>query len=249
MQDLEIDVNEEINNSINNEVSNSLSDKILEAQKTFLESDIGKAVNSAIDIGLKAALPDLVENQIIDIKNTILEQGFSEGIKEVINSGIDFGKSALGIVTGNFENISQIQLAVKNGGILDGVSDLLDYAINLAKKKNLIDSSISSLIKKGKNSIISSISNNIEESLTNQLKAVEKLEKYCENWNEAYGNKDFSGMEKAYKNMENYLNKTVPLEKTINEARKIENLHNLIKNNGQNFDISEEEIKLSEKLN
>ena len=55
-------------------------------------------------------------------------------------------------------------------------------------------------------------------------------------------------MKKAYKNIENYLNKTIPLENTIKEARKIENMHNLIKNNGKNFDISPEEKILAEKL-
>lgn len=233
------------------EIKNNLEkidNKIIENQNEFLESYIGKAINSAIDIGLKAALPDLIENQIIDIKNTILEQGFSEGFKNVIDKSLEFGKSTLGIVTGEFENISQIQLAIKKGGILDNVSKLLDLSINLAKSKNLITSDIANLVKKGKNSIISSISDKIEESLTNQLKAVEKIEKYCENWNVSYGNQDFSEMEKAYKNIKINLEKIVPLENIINSARKIENIHNLIKNNGNNFNITEEEILLAQRL-
>ena len=232
------------------EIKNNLEkidNKIIENQNEFLESYIGKAINSAIDIGLKAALPDLIENQIIDIKNTILEQGFSEGFKNVIDKSLEFGKSTLGIVTGEFENISQIQLAIKKGGILDNVSKLLDLSINLAKSKNLITSDIANLVKKGKNSIISSISDKIEESLTNQLKAVEKIEKYCENWNVSYGNQDFSEMEKAYKNIKINLEKIVPLENIINSARKIENIHNLIKNNGNNFNITEE-ILLAQRL-
>lgn len=233
------------------EIKNNLEkidNKIIENQNEFLESYIGKAINSAIDIGLKAALPDLIENQIIDIKNTIVEQGFSEGFKNVIDKSLEFGKSTLGIVTGEFENISQIQLAIKKGGILDNVSKLLDLSINLAKSKNLITSDIANLVKKGKNSIISSISDKIEESLTNQLKAVEKIEKYCENWNVSYGNQDFSEMEKAYKNIKINLEKIVPLENIINSARKIENIHNLIKNNGNNFNITEEEILLAQRL-
>lgn len=233
------------------EIKNNLEkidNKIIENQNEFLESYIGKAINSAIDIGLKAALPDLIENQIIDIKNTILEQGFSEGFKNVIDKSLEFGKSTLGIVTGEFENISQIQLAIKKGGILDNVSKLLDLSINFAKSKNLITSDIANLVKKGKNSIISSISDKIEESLTNQLKAVEKIEKYCENWNVSYGNQDFSEMEKAYKNIKINLEKIVPLENIINSARKIENIHNLIKNNGNNFNITEEEILLAQRL-
>ncbi len=233
----------EINNNLNKKI-----DKEIEKQTKFLETDIGKAINSAIDIGLKLALPDLIENQIIDIKNTILDQGFSAGLNEVINKSLDVGKSALGIVTGEFENISQVQLAIKNGGILYNVSKLLDISINLAKSKNLITPEIATMIKKGKNSVISSISDKLEETLTNQLKAVEKIEKYCDIWNKSYGKQDFFEMEKAYKNIQSNLKKIVPFENIINTARKIENMHNLIKNNGRNFNITEEEKMLAEKL-
>ncbi len=236
----------EIENNI--EMKNSLGDKLKNLQENFIESDIGKAINSAIDIGLKAVLPDLIEDQVIDVKNAILENGFSEGIKEVIDSAINTGKSAIGIITGNFENVSQIQLAVKNGGILDKVSDLLDYTIDFAKEKNVIDKNISSLIKNGKNSIIKSVEENIEETLTNQIKAVEKVEKYCNNWNIGYASQDITAMNKAYKNIKNNLEKIVPIENIINKARTIENLHNLIKNNGNSFDLTKEEELLAEKL-
>ena len=229
-------------------IENSLKEKISDFQEKFLESDIGKAVNSAIDIGLKAVLPDLIEDQIIDIKNAILENGFKEGIKEVINSGINTGKSAIGIFTGEFENISQIQLAVKNGGIIDKFSELLDYVIELAEKKEIINNNISNLIKNGKNTIMESISNKIEDTLTNQLKSIEKIEKYCENWNLAYSIQDISGMEKAYNNIKNNLEKVIPLENTLNKARVIENLQNLIKSKNYDFNLTESELRLAEKL-
>lgn len=236
------------NIELNNEIENKYSINLYEKQKSFLESDLGKTINSALDIGLKAALPNLIEDQVIDIKNTILEQGFKEGLNQIINSGIEIGKSITGVVTGSFENISQVQLAVKNGGVLDSISKLLDITINLARSKNLINTSISKILKQSKNTIIGSISDKIEETLTEQLKSVEKLEKYCENWKEYYENRDFSRMEKAYKNIENYLNKIMPLENTINEARKIQNIHSLIKNNGKNFDITNNELELAQKL-
>lgn len=224
------------------------NNKLIELQQNFLQSNLGKTINSAIDIGLKALLPDIIEDQIIDVKNAILENGFSEGIKQVINSSINTGKSIMGIITGNFENISQIQLAVKKGGILDNISELLDYSIKLATNKNLINKATSYMLKNGKNTIINSISNNIEETLTRQLKAVEKLEQYCENWDIAYNKKDLELMEKCYKNIKNNLNKIVPLETVIDKSRKIENIQNLIKNNGNNFNISSLEMELAQKI-
>lgn len=236
----------EINNK--NEINQSLRNKIYESQQSFLQTSLGKAVNSAVDIGLKALLPDIIEDEIIDIKDCIMENGFKSGVEEIMKSGIDFGKSVSGIVTGNFETVEQIQMAVKNGGILDKTSELLDNIINIVKQKNLINNTTASLIKQGMNSIISSISNKIEETLTNQIKAVEKIEKYTNNWNTAYGIQDFDKMESAYKNIKNNLEKTVPLEKIISNARTIENIHNLIKNNGKNFNLSEEKIALAKRL-
>ena len=237
-------MNLEIENNLKTEINNEIKIK----QQNFLESDLGKVINAGIDIGLKSVLPDFVENQIIEIKDAIMESGFKEGLKQVINSAIDFGKSVSGIFTGKFENISQVQTAIKNGGIIDGVSELLDFSIKFAKEKGVINSTIATVLKEGKNTILNSVSNKIEDALTDQLKSVEKLESHCEKWNEHYKNQDFDKMENSIKNIKKYLDKIVPFENTINNARKIENLHTLIKNNGKRFELLEEEIKLAEKL-
>ena len=59
---------------------------------------------------------------------------FEEGIKTLVSSAIDLGKSVIGIFTGKFENVSQVQAVVKNGGILDSTSSLINNAIDEAKK-------------------------------------------------------------------------------------------------------------------
>ena len=236
----------ELNKKLENKNTQDID--LVEKQNSFLETSFGKIVNSALDIGLKAILPNLIENEVIEIKNTILESGLKSGLKSVIDAGLNLGKSAIGIFTGEFENISQIQTAVKNGGIIDGISNLLDYSIKFAKNKGLITVSTSNLLKQGKNTILNSISSKIEEELTEQLKAAEKLQEYCNKWQENYEKQNFSSMETNFKNIEKYLEKITPFENTIKQARKIENIHNLIKNNGKNFNISENEKILAEKL-
>lgn len=226
----------------------NLSDKLEEYQEKFLSSYLGKIVNNAIDIGLKSLLPDLIEDEIIDIKDSIIESGFKEGLKEAIETAINFGKSAIGIVTGNFENSTQIEIAVKKGGMIDSISDLLDKTVKSAQDKNMIDKSTANLIKDGKDTILANIESKVENTLKTQVKNIEKLETYCDKWNNAFERQDFSEMTKIFKNVEKYLNRTIPFENTIIEARKIENLQNLIKNNGGNFNISEEEKKLAQML-
>lgn len=231
---------------LENEINNNID--IKNEQKNFLDSALGKTINVGIDIGLRAILPDLIENQIIDIKNALFENGLKEGIKTAIDSAIDFGKSALGIFTGNFENMDQINIAIGNGGIIDSLSNLIDKISNKACTKGFIDSNINSIVKKGKNIILDNISNNIMKELEKQTYSVDKLEGYIKSWKENYENKNFDGMQKEYKKIKNQLNKVVPFENLIKEARDVENIHKLISNNGYNFDISDLEKEIIKKL-
>lgn len=232
-----------------NQINNINQELVTEKkQNNFLESALGKTINAAVDIGLRWVLPDLIEDEVIDIKDSLIKGGLKEGIDTTINKAINFGKSAMGIFTGNFESISQAQSAVKTGGIIDGISNVIDVALNKTTKSGLIDKNISSLIKNGKNVILDNVSKNIEETFTSQLEGIEKLAKYENNWKNYFKEKDFSGMEREYQKIKNKLNELMPLEKTIKEARTIENLHEIIKNNGQNFNLDENQIKLAQML-
>ena len=55
-------------------------------------------------------------------------------------------------------------------------------------------------------------------------------------------------MEKEYIKINKEINNLAPIEKMINEARTIQNLHNLIKNNGQDFNLTQEQIELAKKV-
>ena len=232
--------------ALENNLTNNITNE--NEQKSFLETTIGKAVNTGLDIGIRYLLPDLVEEQVIDIKDSFLKNGFKEGIQTAIDSAINLGKSALGIVTGNFENINQMQTAVKNGGIIDSVSNVLNSVINKVVDNGVISNSVGNVIKNGKNALINNITKNIESEFENQVNNIEKLERYTENWKEYYNNRDFDGMQKEYNKIKDQLENIAPIEKTIQAARTVENLHTLIKNNGKNFDLTTEELELAKML-
>lgn len=229
-------------------LENTLNNATLENQQKFLDTNLGKAINSGINIGLRVILPDLIEEQVIQVKDILMSQGLKEGLKTISDSVMDFGKSVTGVFTGKFENISQIETAIKNGGVIDTTSKVLNNAINLAQKNKLINSSTANILKKGKNVILDSVNNNIENMLTSQIKSIENLNKYTNNWEKAYEERNIENMKKEYKKMEKELEKIIPLENTINNARKIENIHNLIMNNGNNFNLSTEELEIAKKL-
>lgn len=234
----------ETNNKI--EIKNDLLNE--KDQKNFLETTLGKTINTAIDIGIRVILPDFIDDQVINIKNNLLKNGLKEGISKTIDDTIEIGKSTIGIVTGNFENINQMQTAVKTGGIIDGISTLLDSVINKVQSKGLIDYNIAKTIKDGKNIILNNVESNIEKTFTDQIKSSEYTNKYISNWKNYYEEKNFEGMDREYKKIKKELKNLIPIEKTINEARTIENIHTLIKNNGQNFDLQKEVFELAEKL-
>lgn len=235
-----LEKNEEM--SINNNLIND------NTQKRFLETTLGKTINTAIDIGIRAILPDFVENQIIDIKDNLLNYGLKEGISKTIDDAVDLGKSVIGIVTGNFENISQMQNAVKSGGLIDGISSLLDNVVDKVEKVGLINNTIAKTIKQGKNVILNNVENKIENAFSKQYEAIEKANKYINNWRGCFQDKNFVGMQKEYNKLEKQFQNIAPIEKTINDIKTIRVLHNVIKNNGQNFDLTQEQIDLAEKL-
>ena len=234
--------------ALNNQVNNNIDNNIVEEQERFLKTGLGKAVNTGFDIALRAVLPDLIEEQVINVKDVLMEEGLKEGFNTIVNSAVDLGKSAVGMFTGKFENTTQIENVVKKGGIIDLASEILDGAINLAKKKDLLDKSTASMLTKGKNIVLNSINDSVENMLTDQIKSVEKLETNIKNWREAYKEQDIKKMEKQYKKISNELSNIMPLENIIKEAREIENIHNLIKNNGNVFNLSDTQLELAKKL-
>ena len=236
--------NLEKNNNIN--LENNLINE--NTQKNFLETTLGKTINTAVDIGIRALLPNFVEDQVINIKDNLLNYGLKDGITKTIDDAIDLGKSAIGIVTGNFENISQMQSAVQSGGLIDGVSSLLDTVLDKVKKAGLINNTVAKTIKQGKDVILNNVENNIENTFTKQYKAIENANKYIDNWKNYFNDKNFEGMKKEYKKIEKQLKDLAPIEKTINDIKTVDMLHNLIKNNGQNFNLLQEEMDLIEKL-
>lgn len=216
--------------------------EIEKEQKAFLESGIGKVINTAMDMGIRFLLPDFIENEVIEIKDTLVQEGFQEGIDKTIENAVDLGKSAIGIVTGKFENISQVQAAVEKGGIIETLSNVIDTVLDKCSQNNLLSPNIVNVIKQGKNIILDNVSSNIENMMTEQIKSVETIQTLSNNWRSYYMQKNFDGMEKEMQKLEKEMKKIIPLENLIKGAREIQNMHQLIKNNGQVFELTENQI-------
>jgi len=220
----------------------------LNNENNFLENVFGNIINNTIEIGIRALLPDNIENDVIDIKNTLINEGIPQAINETINKVVEFGKEALNINSSCFESVSQISEVFKKGNLLNGISEVIDYFLDKSGEKNIFSDNIINLIKNGKDFIINAIDKNVKNELNIENKDISKLDNYNKKWREAYEKQDFNEMEKIIKKIKKLVNNIAPIEKIINESREIENLHLLIKNNGNNFNISAEENELAKLL-
>ena len=244
-----MEVEEKVENKVEEKIENTLIKEEINVEKeqnSFLESTFGRIINTGCDIALRTLLPDAIEDQVIEIKNVIFTDGIKEGLKTAVDSAINLGKSAVGVVTGKFENVSQAYNAIKSGGIIDSASSIIDNAVTAAKENGLINNTTAKVIKKGKNVIKDCISSGIEESFMEQVDGVEKVGKYIDNWNECLNQKDVKGMNREYNKIKKKLENLMPIENTLKQAREIENVQTLIKNKGNSLEnISEDELKLA----
>ena len=51
-------------------------------QNEFLNSTLWKTINNGIDIGIRYLLPDLIEEEIIELKDNLINFGLKDGIKK-----------------------------------------------------------------------------------------------------------------------------------------------------------------------
>lgn len=238
----------EIAKSLTNNINPDENYTLENRQNLFLQNSLSKVINAGLNTGIRALLPNFIEEEVISIKDAIINNGFKSGTKQAINSAIEIGKTANGLITGNFENITQVQNAIKSGGMVDTISDILSKTINSLVKNEIINKETGAILKKGKNIIINTVESNIENSLMNQSSSIEKIGEHTLKWKKHYESKDFTNMEKEYSKIKKLLQATLPIEKTLKEARKLENIHLLIKNKGKDFNLSKVELELAQKL-
>ena len=219
-----------------------------EMQNNFLESSLGKTINGAIDLGIKSLMPDFIENEIIEIKNSFISQGFEEGINTAINNSIELGKNIIGIFNGNFTDINQAEKAVMQGGIIDGISNVIDFVLDKTNKKGILSEEIVNLIKDGKNYLLENMENRIKDNFNIQVSSLFNINNYMELWNNYFSSQDLQQMNETYEKMQDELGQILPLEDVMKSAKEIENLQTIIQNNNGDFELSNEQLELSKLL-
>lgn len=228
-----------IENSLGVENNISLTENEIEigkSQNNFLKDIFLGSINFAVDTGIRAILPNIIEDQVIEIKDAIIKNGFKDGMQTLVDKVKEFGSSVLGITNGNFNNLTEMDLAIKKGGILKGISKGLNYGIDEARKKGIITKETAKLIKNVKTTTINTISNNIKSKMLEEVKKLEKIEKHQEKWQKSFKEKDLTSMKKEIKMINKLKDEIVKFEEIMRNVEKINNIQEIIGDNIENFE-------------
>ena len=227
----------DINLTTNNEIETNKKNDIVNMQDNALSQILNNVINWSIDAGLRYILPDSIENEVIKIKNDFINgntaQKIIDNIKGLINSGRE--KSNNNEIL-NFDNIKSF---FKNPNT---ISVLTNTVTSLLSENNIDKEKSSEKI------IYENIESNLDKELVNQIKSLNKIDTYKDEWYKKYEEKDLKEMNKIFKSIKKEFKNIIPLENTIKEIRKIENLNELIKSKGGDFNITKEEKELVNRL-
>ena len=226
----------------NKELSNTILTKenIIKYQEEFLKTNIIKEINNSLDIYLKEFFPDSLGENLINLKNNII----NNNIKNSINKNIEIATEKNNNYIDEYDMISKIQDNVMTKENINSLSNNINENINKLEKNTN-----KKIIKKlDKEKIVNNIEESIDKTFEKQKNNIKKIEKYIKSWENKYNLKDIEGMKKEYNRMEKLIEDLIPLENVLNNYRKIENIQKLLENNSSENYLDEQVLELANKL-
>ena len=230
-----------INLECDNEIDLNKKESIINKQESVLSEILNTTINWSIDAGLRYILPDSIENEVIKIKNDFINGNAAQKIIDNIKNIFNFGKE-----NNNKEilNINELKDILKSPETLKVLTNTVDSLLN----KSIQKEGVKITQEDSKKIISENIENKLNDEIENQIKSFKKIEEYKSEWYKNYEDKDLEKMNKTLKKIKKEFKNILPIENTIKEIRKIENLNELIKSKGGDFNITEEEKELANRL-
>ena len=204
-----------------------------------IELKLPEMLDNALDIGLRSVLPDFIEDDVIEIKNAFIQEGFISGIEQIVRKIENIINSIKSLFKGEFEDVDQIKKLVQKNGILSAGASLIDTISKQLLDKKIINKKTYNIIKTGKNKILKSLENELKKYYKEDDYSLEKINEYCQEWKEKYNNKDYEGMKETMNKISQKMEQNKSIENIIKKARTIEKIEKYIEKNGSIENLSE----------
>lgn len=214
-------------------------------KKGNFNKTVENIANIALDLGIRAALPNYIEDQVIEIKNIILKNGVKEGVKEISNKAKNIFETFVG--KNGKTKISELRELTKQNGLMKSFSKILSEAIDFSIKHKMISKEVGSLLKSGKNAMVSDFSRKLENKMMKEIKAVEKFKEAYIKWEKGLENNDLEEINKNYEIIIKNYNKISSDLKDIIDVEKVEYINNYLNKNGDK-EIEKEDFELLKKI-
>ena len=228
MKEIELE-NKKIENKIINTVAN---------QNDNLNDILKNIINWSIDKGIKYLFPNLIGNEIIKIKNSILKSNTQEKITSGIQNIINMENKKSSISNKENNDIQKIEEILNDPRTIEMLTEIVEKILNNMDNVKIKDKSI----------VLKDIHKNLNEDITKQINSINNINNYSRDWCSFFKERDFNSMNKSFNKIKNELKNIAPIEEVIIKVKKIENLHELVKGKGGDINITKEEMELANKL-
>lgn len=227
---LGLDLNNELNLDISKENKNIIT-------------EVSDAYEKAVENGIDKL--DLTDEYKGIVKTEIKKEEFKTAGMQVIEAVLRIGAKAIGVNTSAFNSVKQIIDALKAGDLKRCLSGALDVGIDLIKG---IPADAKKLIKSSKNVFLgNNLDSELKKVMTKQKNTIDRLDKKCDKFDDAFNRNDSNGMAKQIKSIKNDLDKVMLIENTINRARSTVNKYELMMNKPSN-ELTELEKEICKKI-
>lgn len=88
----------------------------------------------------------------------------------------------------------------------------------------------------------------MEQSFKDQYNSISNIEKSIGKWETAFENKDMKNLDKEFEKITSELKGIMPIKDLMFKTEEISNIQELLKNNGNDFNLSKEQLDMAKKM-
>lgn len=185
-------------------------------------------INWSIDKGIKYLFPNLIGDKIVKIKNSILNSNTQEKITSGIQNIINMENKKSSISNKGNNDIQKIEEILNDPRTIEMLTEIVEKILNNMDNVKIKDKSI----------VLKDIHKNLSKDITEQINSINNINNYSKDWYNFFEKENFNSMNKSFNKIKNELKNIAPIEEIIIKTKKIENLHELVKGKGGDFNIT-----------